>query len=123
MTSVAVRVAISPHFRKIHALGIAVEKSCRELVAGACRVDDRIERQRIDDMDFVTRQNYGALRTACQTGDLTMPSHLLERRIEVVDLIERFDLFFVAEKDIRVVCDQHFEKRGGADQHKTGRTG
>ena len=61
-------------------------------------------------MDFVAGYDYGPLVASSQADDLAMTAHVPQRGIEIIDLIERFDLLLVAEKDIGMVSDQHLKR-------------
>ena len=56
-------------------------------------------------MDFVAGQDDGALIAPGQAGGFAMAAHVLQRRVEIIDLIERFDLLLVAKKNIGMIAN------------------
>lgn len=96
---------------EVEAVGQAVQKARRVLVAGAGGIDDTVDRVRVDDMHLVAGDDDRPPLTAGQGRDLAVPSHALERGVEVVDLVERADLGLVGEQHVDLVLDEGAELR------------
>ena len=84
----------------------AVQKARSEQVAGAGGVDDAPDRLGGNDVGLIARDDHGAFFRARQGGDLAMPAHHLQGRVEIINLVERGDFLFVGEQDIDLVFDQ-----------------
>ena len=72
----------------------------------------------------------GALGAPGQRGQLAVPAHVRQRRVEVAHLVERADLELVREEDVDVVLDQveeggavplHAERVGEGERHLASR--
>ena len=79
-------------------------------IAGAGRVDQRLDGMRIDHVHLLARHDDRAALAARERGHLAAPAHLLQRGVEVPRLVQRADLGLVGEQDVHVVLDQVEER-------------
>src|SRR3546814_1681398 len=94
---------------QVEIMGEAVEETGRVKIAGAVGVDHVDARHRVDDMHLLAAQDHRALFRTGQRRDIDVMAHMLQRLVEVGDLVERFDLGLVGEQDVDVVFGQMLE--------------
>src|SRR5262249_59207933 len=80
----------------------AEEKSGRVQISGTGRVHERLDRMSVDDVDLVASDDHGASRAPREGGDLAVLASVLERGVEIVDLVQRADLSLIGEQDVDV---------------------
>ena len=109
--------------REVVAVGEAVQEAGRVQVAGARGVDDSRSTGSASMTCTSSRADDDrALLAAGEGRDLAVLADLLERVVEVVDLVERADLVLVREQDVDLVRRRGRGTRRGGDRRRTGRT-
>src|SRR5207253_8870720 len=86
------------------------EKSGRVQISGAGRVDERLDRMSVDDVDLVAPDDHRASRAPREGRDLAVLASGLERRVEAVDLVQREDRGLIGEEDVHAGLDELEER-------------
>src|SRR5439155_284402 len=104
---------------KVRSAAQTEEKSGRVQISGAGRVDERLDWMSVDDVDLVAPDDHRASRAPREGRDLAVLASVLERSVEVVDLVQRADLGLIGEQDVDVALDE-LEERVPMTVHAKG---
>ena len=95
-----------PQAARSRPMRVAAQEARRVEVAGTGGVEHARRRHGVDDMHLLAAQHHGALGPAGQRREMDVAADLLQRLVEVGDLVEADDLGLVGEQDVDTAIDQ-----------------
>ena len=87
-------------------MGVAMQEATCIEITGTCGVDEIAEFVGGDFPPLITAKNNRALRAAGQDGHAAATFDLLDRALEVLRSVERFDFIFIGKEHINMSIDK-----------------